>query len=495
MIGKHSAFHGLCNRVFILDRDQIDESRYDEVISPGWWENYSPSPGSPQTKVCNYLREECRIEPQEWLLRYSIQVSDEAHAAARNYLDGIRDRDQRVVLIHYEGNTAPENKNLTHDLVRSLCTLLLSLDCVPVILDWDRRSPIPDSQTVFCPDSHHPLWGDTGTGDAEIIAALACQSELMIGIDSGPLHVVGATMTPAIGVWTFHHPVQFFDLCPNVTHLVPDNWETIPPATKPETAAYFRERYAFREYDRREGVYKGIERELRKMIQERLGSPVAVIPKPEPEKFFVAIPTLNRYDLLSGCIDSVFQGSAVPDAIYVIDNGGQWTGHLSPLVRVIRPPRNLGVAGSWNLAARLCHPYPLILLNDDIEIGEKTLERLLSHSADIPFADMATGFTAFLWRPEIRKRLGDFDDRFWPAYFEDNDYAWRAKLAGVTISAPEDAGLRKKLVSQTIAAMNDGERAEFRAAWRAAQAYYVEKWGGIPLSERYTRPFNSSRAH
>lgn len=253
LIGKHSCFHGLCNAVHVLDRDPIDESQYNDVRWVGWYENYSENKNSPYTKVCNYLREEWGIEPAEELLRYTIQVSEEKRRRAAEYMAKITNHDTApfpAVAIHYEGNTSADKKNLSHDQAQAICGAVLERGYVPIILDWDRRSPLPDQQAIFCPDVHDgDLWGGTGTGDAEMLAALIGQCEMMIGVDSGPLHVAGATETPTLGIWKGHHPIQFYDLCPNVVHLVPESWgELYPSNVKPEASLYFTTKYKWDTY-------------------------------------------------------------------------------------------------------------------------------------------------------------------------------------------------------------------------------------------------------
>src|SRR5262249_3347224 len=131
-----------------------------------------------------------------------------------------------AVLIHYQGNTSGERKDLPHDLVRSVCEVVLRAGATPVILDWDNRSPLVNHESIHNPGANDELWGGTGTGDAEALAALIDQSALMIGVDSGPLHVAGATSTPTLAIWTQHHPVHYFDLAGNVTHLVPEDHAT-----------------------------------------------------------------------------------------------------------------------------------------------------------------------------------------------------------------------------------------------------------------------------
>jgi hypothetical protein len=254
-IGKHSVFHGLCRRSLILDRDPIDYAQYRWVFDVGWYECYSVYADSPCTKVCNTLRENFGIVPEFDLLKYRIEVGPVARRDTAAYLSAITDTPGNgkpfpAVAIHYQANTSAWKKDLRHELVAKLCEELLAHGYTPIILDWDRRSPLPDQRRIFCPAvGPGDLWGNTGTGDAERLAALMSQCALVIGVDSGPLHVAGATETRTLGVWSGHSPVQFYDLCPNVTHLVPSTWRTVPPCQNRIAAQFFEEHYAFRLYD------------------------------------------------------------------------------------------------------------------------------------------------------------------------------------------------------------------------------------------------------
>ncbi len=255
LVGKHSAHTGICRRVLIQDRDRIDESQYQQVFDLGWHENYSVTDDSPCTKVCNCLREVFGIKPDPDLLRYDIHVSPDSMRIAGEYLHRIcngRKIGERypAVVIHYQGNTSAGKKNLAHEDVKLLCQELIRAGYMPVILDWDHRSPLPDQQTIFCPDADtRDLWHNTGTGDAERLAALISQCALMVGVDSGPLHVAGATDTPTLACWIGHMPVQFFDLCPNVLHLVPENWRAIPPCHNPKAVRFFEKNYRFETFN------------------------------------------------------------------------------------------------------------------------------------------------------------------------------------------------------------------------------------------------------
>ena len=155
---------------------------------------------------------------------------------------------RRPVLLHYQGNTSGGEKDLDHEVAAEVCDAVLGAGLVPIILDWDRRSPLPDGRRIHCPGAGDELWGGAGTGDAEVLAALIEQSTLVVGVDSGPLHVAGATATPAVGVWTSHHPVNYFDLANNVTHLVPEGHARL--ASGPAAVRYFEGHYRHRVYSR-----------------------------------------------------------------------------------------------------------------------------------------------------------------------------------------------------------------------------------------------------
>ncbi|HEY0783752.1 MAG TPA: hypothetical protein VGE98_14935, partial [Thermoanaerobaculia bacterium] len=86
---------------------------------------------------------------------------------------------------------------------------------------------------------------------------------------------------------------------------------------------------------------------------------------------------------------------------------------------------------------------------------------------------------------------GWFDENFYPAYKEDQDYAYRCELAGVRrVAYACPCGFAAEhLESQTIrsdpeyAALNAVTHTEWN--WR----YYREKWGGDHGEERFTTPF------
>jgi FkbM family methyltransferase len=277
LIGKHTAFGGLCRKVYILEREAVPCCGGIQRFNLDWHECHTSFADSPSTKVERCLREEFGITPDPELCSYSIQVSDEALDRARGYLEqickGAKEQPDfpnsqprsrfPVVLIHYEGNTSADFKNIPTDIVRRLCDDIIDAGYVPVILDWDRRTPLADGVRIFNPHADTDLWMRTGTGDAETLAALMQLSTLVIGVDSGPLHVAGATSTATLAVWTRHHPLHYFALAQNVTHLVPRNHAELIRGDRSVGEAYFNGHYRF-------AIYDDLEIGLRAAVRSRL---------------------------------------------------------------------------------------------------------------------------------------------------------------------------------------------------------------------------------
>lgn len=272
LVGKHSAYYGICHQVFILDREEVDNSHYARVVNLDWPECPSCYADWPSTKAERCLVEMLHVTPRPELCRYVIRPREEAFYKAHRYFQQFckvgagDDGRYPIVLIHYEGNTSADRKNLSVELVRALCEQIIQSGAIPVILDWDRRSPLPDGQRIHNPHTDLDLWGGTGTGDAEVLAALTQLSALMIGVDSGPLHVAGATSTPTIAVWTGHHPLHYFSLADNVVHLVPANHESLLRGDRASGLKFFEKHYHYE-------TYQDLGAALQAAIRQRLQDP------------------------------------------------------------------------------------------------------------------------------------------------------------------------------------------------------------------------------
>jgi GT2 family glycosyltransferase len=97
-------------------------------------------------------------------------------------------------------------------------------------------------------------------------------------------------------------------------------------------------------------------------------------------------------------------------------------------------------------------------------------------------------FSCFMVRSSLFEKAGYFDEMFWPAYFEDNDFHRRMGIAGVTETiAP--CGY-DHMNSATMKKYTKDELELHHERFLACRAYYVSKWGGMPGAERFTVPFD-----
>jgi GT2 family glycosyltransferase len=156
---------------------------------------------------------------------------------------------------------------------------------------------------------------------------------------------------------------------------------------------------------------------------------------------------------------------------------------------------NLGVAASWNLflgfAFELNKYDGIIIANDDIILGNTTLQAMLDASKQNPEAVVSAGrsehnaFSLFYIPEYVYRTVGLFDERFYPAYFEDNDYAYRMKLKDVPlIQSAGDTYYHKG--SATINTYTPERMMKHHESFRNNQLMYVQKWGGVPGKETFT---------
>jgi FkbM family methyltransferase len=294
--GAHTLLEGLCRRAFTLEEEPLGEP-YDIRRTLWWHEPDACYADSPATKAEKSLRETFLIEPREALCRYAINPGAEARRKAHEYAEELAaaagliaasgDASHnaataagRFVLLHYQGNSARANKNLDERMVKSLCDEIVRLGYIPVVLDWDERSGLVDQRRVFCPGVRHSLWGGTGTGDGATIAALAELAAWCVGIDSGPGHVFGAIATPAVIVWTRHHPLHYYGLAEHVTHLVPYDHASLLRGDRDVGRRYFEAKYHFR-------VYADLERSLVRLAREFLAEGPTTPPPPAPSPLMI----------------------------------------------------------------------------------------------------------------------------------------------------------------------------------------------------------------
>lgn len=207
----------------------------------------------------------------------------------------------------------------------------------------------------------------------------------------------------------------------------------------------------------------------------------------------ICIPTLSRYDLLYKCIESIDSGTVRPDYTFIIDNGNKLNSNLWNLredIIVYTPGFNMGVASSWNYFIR--HTANMrILCNDDILFFPETLAEMLEQYEEDKLCFVENcGFSLFMLSDNVIKRVGTFDEDISPGYgyFEDNDFEYRCKLAGI-----EGKDMKVRAIhyaSGTLKGMTPEETTSHHKKFNVSRKYYFAKWGGGPREEVYLTPWN-----
>lgn len=212
----------------------------------------------------------------------------------------------------------------------------------------------------------------------------------------------------------------------------------------------------------------------------------------------LGVPCVRRYDLLQKLFESAERGTVKPDRYMVVDNGCELRQKVAG-GEIVLPPnteihhfnRNIGVAAAWNKLFASSQDW-LVISNDDVEFDPDMLEKLVraaeGSDAEYLFPGSAGSmFCVFLLKHAAYAKIGPFDENFYPAYFEDNDYHRRMKLLHIHELQVADAGYLH-VGSAYLKSMTPQERAEHDHRFQCNHEYYCRKWGGGPGHEKYLQP-------
>lgn len=142
----------------------------------------------------------------------------------------------------------------------------------------------------------------------------------------------------------------------------------------------------------------------------------------------LVVPTLTRHDLLAGMLATL---DCPVGHLVVIDNSGAgvdlpdgpWEQGT-----VLRMPCNFGVAASWNLAIRMGHREPWVMVaSDDVTFPAGALAGFADVSGEDRLVVSGTWphWCAFTIGMRVVQTVGLFDEGYFPAYFEDTEYERR----------------------------------------------------------------------
>jgi GT2 family glycosyltransferase len=203
----------------------------------------------------------------------------------------------------------------------------------------------------------------------------------------------------------------------------------------------------------------------------------------------LGIPTINRSDLLLEALET-YDKTWIDRHIYIVDNGDQDIPSKNPWVKIHRPAANMGVSASWNwiMKKAFSDGYTHVaLLNDDIvwkkEISE--IEKFI-HLNPAGLYNFGGTWCCFILSYQTFLTVGGFDEDFFPAYFEDNDYCYRCRLASIprkidNFFSPEI--YRNSMTIEKNPALNQN--------FSKNEKFFCDKWGGLPGEEKYLFPFNT----
>jgi len=241
----------------------------------------------------------------------------------------------------------------------------------------------------------------------------------------------------------------------------------------------------------------------------------------------IIIPVLNCLEFTKQMLPTI--QTKEPYHLIIIDNGSTDgtkeffnSGNKRLLIDYFYFKENKGCSASWNFgikkAIREFDSKYFFIPNNDILLNPETIDVLLEEikqkdvvlatatnmagktSSPEEFSGLlppvkrqiseAPEFSCFMLNLEAIEKVGYFDEKFYPAYFEDNDYHYRIKLAGLKAIKTNQA-LYFHFGSRTIKSSEDIRR-QSNLGYTLNREYYREKWGGLPGHETLKRPCSNS---
>ena len=171
----------------------------------------------------------------------------------------------------------------------------------------------------------------------------------------------------------------------------------------------------------------------------------------------VVIPVLNQIEHTRECLQTLRVDVPRAHVIVIDNNSTDSTADVIraefPWVDYVRNATNAGVSASWNQGIRMTDTALVCVLNNDTVIPRRGMRLLIRearrcgaatalgrrlnpnftcgpHTEDSERMHYPEAFVLVMTRQTYRK-VGPFDERFWPAYSEDADYGIRMKMAGI----------------------------------------------------------------
>ena len=235
----------------------------------------------------------------------------------------------------------------------------------------------------------------------------------------------------------------------------------------------------------------------------------------------IIIPVLNQAQMSQDCIQAIMENTEQEYEIVVVDNGSdppfkpQFSGFNE--VRVIRNETNLGFPVAVNQGLREAKGDKAIILNNDVTVTPKSLDRLVDYLDDFDIMGPVTNYIAGMQKTEIgayqnRQELdneadmhyeasqgeveevnfiigfcmafkksvwedvGDFDESLWPCNGEEIDFCFRAREKNYKIGIAHDIYMHHE-GSVTFEDMEKAGEIDYDELTKRNDKHLAEKWG------------------
>lgn len=176
--------------------------------------------------------------------------------------------------------------------------------------------------------------------------------------------------------------------------------------------------------------------------------------------------TISRFDLAERLLASI---DYPVEHLVIIDNSGKksWEPKKPEMVKnlwFIQVPFGLGLVGAWNLVIKSTPYAPYwLLVNDDAFFEPGSLEAIHNgvDTKALNFVRISPEWSCVAFGEGCIEQVGLYDERFYPLYFDDNDFERRVRALGVPINRIE-AGVAHNN-SSSLAGFEDKNQKSYSA--------------------------------
>jgi GT2 family glycosyltransferase len=233
----------------------------------------------------------------------------------------------------------------------------------------------------------------------------------------------------------------------------------------------------------------------------------------------IIIPTYNGLHYLKDCIATIRMHTPIPHEIIVVDNGssdGTVEFCRDERLVFVANPDNPGFPGACNAGMKIASGDALLLLNNDVLVPRHWLSNMLNclysgaeigivgpmtnygsgkQQIDFPYTNLEEVAAhlhhvnrgnwlevrriiglCMLIKREVMERIGCLDERFAPGHYEDDDYCYRARMAGYRLMIAQDAFV----FHYGSSSFNREGEARVQQLLQRNRGLFIEKWGMDP---------------